>query len=327
MTNLPTPERARLVIQFAHVAYNLAERFALRNTGIEHFQTWTRADTLARLGEADVLVASGFWHDEMLAAAGRLSFIQVCAAGYDNYGLEALETRGVRLANGSGVNRNAVSEHAIALMLALTRQIHLGRDHQRTRHWRGMISDLTQREDEVAGKTLLIYGLGAIGSRLARLARAFDMTVIGIKREVAGHEGATDEVHPPSAFLSLLPRADFVALTCPLNPQTENLIDAAALEAMAPHAYLINVARGPCVNEAALVQALTTGGIAGAGIDVTAPEPLDVDSPLWSLDNVVLTPHTAGETRSYEDNVIDLLLENLERMWRGETVLMNGVLE
>ena len=326
MTATPIPERSQLVIQFAHIAYNLAERFALRDTGIEHFQTWTREDTLARIGEAHVLVASGFWRDEMLEKADRLAFIQVCAAGYDNYATAALEKRGVRLANGSGVNKNAVSEHAIALMLALTRQIHHGRDNQRARHWRAMISDLTRREDELAGKTLLIYGLGAIGTRLARIAKAFDMAVIGIKRDVSRHQQVADEVHPPPAFRGLLPRADFVALTCPLSQETENLIDAQALAAMAPGAYLVNVARGGCVDEAALVRALTDGRIAGAGIDVTAAEPLPEDSPLWSLDNVILTPHTAGETRSYEDNVIDILLDNLERLWRRERALVNGVI-
>ena len=314
-----------LVIHFAHVAYRLAERFALRGTGIEHFQTWNRDDTRARIAEGHVLVLSGFWSDELLDAAENLRFIQVCAAGYDRFGLDALRECGVPLANGSGVNRNAVSDHAMALLLALVRHVHTGRDRQREHAWRGMISDLGRREEELAGKTMLIYGLGSIGSRLARLARAFDMTVIGIKRDVASHDGSADEVRSPDRFLESLAEVDVVALTCPLTPQTENLVDVDALERMKPGAYLINVARGRCVNEPDLAAALERGAIAGAGIDTAWEEPLAPDSALWDLENALITPHTAGETRQYEDNVVDILLENIRRLQRGEDALVNGI--
>jgi len=314
-----------LVVHFAHVAYRLAERFALRGTGIAHFQTWSREDTLARIAEGHVLVLSGFWSDEMLGRSANLQFVQVCAAGYDQFDLDALGARGVRLANGSGVNRNAVSDHAMALLLALARHVHTGRDRQREHVWRGMISDLGRREEELAGKTMLVYGLGAIGARVARLARAFDMRVVGIKRDVASHDGSSDEVRPPDRFLESLAEADVVVLTCPLTPQTENLVDAGALARMKPDAYLINVARGRCVNEPALIDALRRGAIAGAGIDTTREEPLASDSPLWDLENALITPHTAGETRRYEDNVLDILLENIRRLQRGEGTLVNTI--
>ena len=314
-----------LVIHFAHVAYRLAERFALSETGIEHFQTWNRDDTRDRVAEGHVLVLSVLWSDDMLVDAANLSFIQVCAAGYDRFGLDALRARGVRLANGSGVNRNAVSDHAMALLLALARQVHTGRDRQREHVWRGMISDLGRREEELAGKTMLIYGLGSIGSRLAHLARAFDMTAIGIKRDVANHDGSADEVRSPDRFLESLAEADVVVLTCPLTAQTEKLVDANALERMKPGAYLINVARGGCVNEPDLVAALERGAIAGAGIDTTREEPLAPDSPLWDIENALITPHTAGETRQYEDNVVDILIENIRRLQRGEDALVNTI--
>ena len=314
-----------LVIHFAHVAYRLAERFALRRTGIGYFQTWSRDDTFVRLPEAHVLVLSGFWSDEMLRHAGNVRFIQVCGAGHDQFDLDALRARGVRLANGSGINRNAVSDHAMALLLALARHVHTGRDRQREHVWRGMISDPGRREEELAGKTMLIHGLGAIGSRLARLARAFEMRVVGIKRDIASHDGSADEVRPSVRFLESLAEADVVALTCPLTPQTENLIDAAALARMKPGAYLINVARGRCVNETALVDALARGVIAGAGIDTTWEEPLAADSALWDLENAMITPHTAGETRKYEDNVMDILIENVRRLQRGEDTLVNQI--
>ncbi len=314
-----------VTIHFAHPAYRLAERFAARDTGVGHFQTWDRAALKARIGEADVLVISGFWDNALLNHAKRLRFIQVCAAGYDAFDLDALKARGIRLANASGVNVNAVSEHAMALVLAFTRKLAEARDNQKKAFWRGMISEIARREDELPGKTMLIYGLGAIGSRLARLARAFGVRVIGIKRNVTQGNDAVDELHGPGDLLSLLPQSDFLVLTCPLTPETRGLIGAPQFAAMKPSAVLINVARGPCVDEAALIEALRKGRIAGAGIDVTEAEPLDAASPLWRFDNVILTPHTAGETQAYEENVIDILQENLKRLAAGRTDLLKGI--
>jgi len=128
-----------------------------------------------------------------------------------------------------------------------------------------------------------------------------------------------------SALNALLPAADFVALTCPLTPETENLIDAAALARMQTPAYLVNLARGRVVDEAALVETLAAHRIAGAALDVTVEEPLPANSPLWDMEHVLLTPHTAGETRRYEDNVIEILRDNLDRLWRGESQLRNQV--
>jgi len=149
------------------------------------------------------------------------------------------------------------------------------------------------------------------------------MRVIAIRRDPSKGAGAADKVAGEDELLGMLARADFVALTCPLTPRTENLIDTKALAAMKPSAYLINVARGKVVNEPALVEALNQKRIAGAALDCVWEEPLPATSPLWGAPNVLITPHTAGETRRYEDKVIDLLLENLERLWRGETSLRN----
>jgi phosphoglycerate dehydrogenase-like enzyme len=188
-----------------------------------------------------------------------------------------------------------------------------------------MIGDLTLREDELDGKTLLLVGLGQIGGRVAQLAKAFDMRVIALRRDPAAGPGAADAVHATAEFKSLLPEADFVALCCPLTPETENLVDAQALALMKPSSYLINVARGRVVDEAALTAALAAHRIAGAGIDVTVEEPLAATSPLWAMDHVLITPHTAGETRRYEDNVIAILRDNLDRLWRDETQLRNQI--
>ena len=318
-------DRQETTIHFAHAAYQLSATFARRDAGARHFQTWTPEDTRARIGEAEVLVISGLWRNDLLADAHRLRFIQSCAAGFDQFDQDEIRAKGVRLAHAGGTNVNAVSDHALALVLALTRQLHTGRDNQRARHWRGMISEVAAREDELPGKTMLIIGLGKIGGRIARLASAFGMTVIGVKRDTAAPIDHVDELYPPAALLELLPRVDFTVLACPLTDATRNMIDARAMAAMGPSSYLVNVARGGCVDEAALIEALQSRAIAGAGIDVVAEEPLDADSLLWSLENCILTPHTAGETRQYEDNVIDILTENLDRLSRHADPLRNQV--
>jgi len=323
--NTPLPPRDELVVCFAHVAYRLGERFDLRRTGIKFIEVRAPDELAARIGEADVLVVSGLWRNELIVAAPRLRFIQSISAGVDQYSREALSARGIRLASAQGANERAVAEHAMSLILALTRQLHFARDNQAKKFWRGMISDLTRREDELGGKTLLVVGLGRIGSRLAALARAFGMRVVATKRNPAAGAQAADTVVAQDRLLEVLPQADFVALTCPLTPDTERLIGERALAAMKPSAFLVNVARGKVVDEPALISAMTADRIAGAALDCAVDEPLPASSPLWALPTVLITPHTAGETRRYEDNVIDLLVENLDRLWRGESELRNQI--
>jgi phosphoglycerate dehydrogenase-like enzyme len=319
------PPKERLTICFAHVAYQFQQRFAPRETGIASFEVHERGELDRRIGEADVLVVSGFWHNGLLDAGKRLKFIQSIGAGVDQFPRELLKERGIRLASASGVNARAVSEHAMALILAMIRRLPEARDNQAKHFWRGMIGDLGRREDELGGKTLLIVGLGRIGGRLAQLAKAFDLRVVGVRQNPASGANGADSVHGMAELGSLLPEADFVALTCPLTKETERLIDAEALSRMKRSAVLVNAARGRVVDEAALVAAMREGRIAGAALDVTVEEPLPAASPLWDLPNVFITPHTAGETRRYEDNVIDILMENLDRQWRGETTLRNQI--
>jgi phosphoglycerate dehydrogenase-like enzyme len=213
----------------------------------------------------------------------------------------------------------------MSLMLGLNRHIHTGRDHQRNSKWRGMIGDLAMREDELLGKTLVIVGMGAIGSRLARFAKAFDMRVLATKRDPSTAIGPADEVVTPDRLSDLVPQADFLALTCPLTPETTNIVDVGVLGAMRQTSYLINVARGQCVDEPELVKALDSGEIAGAGIDHFWEDPLGANSPFWGMTNVIITPHTGGETRLYEERVIDILDDNLGRLWSGESELRNQI--
>jgi D-2-hydroxyacid dehydrogenase (NADP+) len=320
------PPYDKLAICFAHVAYRMHERFSALNTEIYTFAAGDPDTLEKRVGEADVLVISGLWHNGLIERAKKLRFIQSIGAGTDQFPREELVKRGIRLASARGVNYRAVSEHAMALILALARRLPEARDNQATRIWRGMIGDPSEREDELGGKTLLVVGLGQIGGRLAHLAKAFDMRVLGLRRNPASGRGAADAVHAMGEFKSLLTEADFVALTCPLTEETEKLLDAEALGRMKPSAYLVNVSRGRVVDEVALVDALAARRIAGAGIDVTVEEPLPQNSPLWGMEHVLLTPHTAGETRRYEDNVIEILRDNLGRLWRGEAQLLNQVI-
>ncbi len=319
------PAKERLTICFAHVAYRLQERFLLRETGISSFEVRYLDDLQRRLPEADVLVVSGLWRNTLLEQAARLTFIQSISAGVDQYDTAALKARRIQLASAQGANEKAVAEHAMALILALTRRLGDARDNQARKHWRGMMSEFARREDELGGKTLLIIGFGRIGQRLAKLAKAFDTRVIGVRRDAAAGGPYADAVHNTSELLALLPQADIVALTCPLTPETQGLIGARALAAMKPGALLINVARGRCVDETALIAALSEGKLVGAGLDCFTEEPLTASSPLWNFPNVLITPHAAGETRRYEDNVLDLLAENLDRLWSNRLPLRNQI--
>jgi phosphoglycerate dehydrogenase-like enzyme len=319
------PSRDALTVCFAHVAYALQQQMDLRRTGIRSFEVRTKDELDRRIKDADVLVVSGLWHDGLADLAPKLKFIQSIGAGTDRFSTTLLKQRGIRLASAQGVNERAVAEHAIALILALARRLPEARDNQHRRHFRGMIGEIPRREDELGGKTLLIVGLGGIGGRLARLGKAFDLKVIGIRRDPARGPNGADSTHGLDQLAALLPQADIVALTCPLTAETKGIMNARTFGAMKPGAMFINVARGGCVDEPAMIEALRQGRIAEAGLDVFVDEPLPAESPLWAMDNVLITPHTAGETRRYEDNVLDIMLENLERLWRGETKLKNQV--
>ena len=320
------PTRDKLTICFAHAAYQMKARFDARNTGINSFQVRSYDEFVQRVGEADVVSASGMWKNDIIPHATKLKFVQSISSGMDQYSKELLGAKGIRLASAAGVNARAVAEHALALILAVFRRLPEARDNQHKKVWRGMLGDLTQREDELGGKTLLIVGMGRIGSPLAKLAKAFDMKVIGIRRDPKAGTNGADEIYAMDDLVKLVPQADIVALTCALTPETTGLMSAAAFAAMKPSSVFVNVARGKVADEAALIATMEGSKIWAAALDVTAEEPLPAASPLWTMPNVFVTPHTAGETRAYEDNVIDILIENLDRLWRGEATLRNQVL-
>jgi phosphoglycerate dehydrogenase-like enzyme len=315
---MPAIAARDLTIGVCHPAYRIAPELGARLPEAAVFQE-PNADAVApRMPDLDVLVISGAWRDDLLDRAEKLKWIQAIGVGYNQFPLADLQRRGIRLTNAVGVNANAVSEHAMALVLALSRRLPEARDNQHRKHWRPMISDPQTREDEIAGKTLGVVGLGAIGNRLATLARAFDMRVIGTKGNPASYHGHADDVLPPGRLGELLDSADYVVLCCPLKPETTNLIGVAELQRMQSSAYLVNVSRGQVVVEAELVAALQRGDVAGAALDLTVDEPLRPESPLWNLPNVLITPHTGGETSRYEQRLADIVVENVRRWERNE---------
>lgn len=307
------------VICFAHPAYQLAEAYAPR-PGERVIVARNGEELQAALTETDILVVSGLWRNEYANAAPKLRFIQSVSAGTDQFSRDVLRHHNIRLASAQGANERVVAEHAMALILGLTRHLGQARDNQREHRWTGMIGNPAARQDELGGKTIVIVGLGRIGNRLAKLAKAFDLHVVGVRRSPKNGDDVADEIVRPDALLGVLPRADILALTCPLTPETERLIRPEHFEAMKPSAYLINAARGKVVDETALIAALQTGQIAGAGLDVFVEEPLNAASALWDFPNVLVTPHSAGETSRYEANVVAILTENLGRLARGEAL-------
>ena len=319
------PAKHALTICVAHPAYQIKACLDADHPGLNVLEARTPAEFERGVAEADVVLVSGMWRNHLLDHAPRLRFIQSISAGVNQYDQAALAARGIRLASAQGANARAVAQHAMALILALVRRLPEARDNQARKLWRPMQGDFALREDELTGKTLLILGLGGIGGRLAALAKAFEMTVIGVRQDPARGLNGADSVHALSDLPALLPQADFVALTCPLTPETQGIIDARALGLMKPSAYLVNVARGGCVTEPALIQALAARQIEGAALDTTMEEPLPESSLLWTLPNVFITSHLAGETRSYERNVVEILMENLARLWNGEPALRNQI--
>jgi phosphoglycerate dehydrogenase-like enzyme len=251
--------------------------------------------------------------DLCLREGAKLRWVQTWSAGIDTLPLERLRQRGVLLTDAAGVHSIAVAETALAHMLGLTRGIHFAVRSQTAGEW-ARPSALP----ELYGKTALIVGAGAIGKRIAELARAFGMRVIGIRRTPAPQPGY-DRVDGMDRLDEAIAESDYIVNVLPGTPETRGIFDEARFRLMKPTAFFINVGRGSSVVTEALVAALRERRIAGAGLDVFDQEPLPAGHPLWSLDNVILTPHTAGHTDRLKERVADLFAANLEIYLRGET--------
>ncbi len=258
---------------------------------------------------------------EFLRVASSLCWVQAGSAGVERYLVLpelALEER-IVLTNMKGVHGPAIADHVFAMLLALSRDIPRYVDPARRGQWdRG---DSDPQPFALQDRTLLVVGLGGIGSEVARRAKGFGMRVLATRRSGVPAPAFVDRQGRPEELFSLLPEADVVVLCVPLTAETTGMIGARELRAMKPGAYLVNVARGKLVDTQALVEALRAGRLAGACLDVTDPEPLPPDHPLWSLPGVVITPHVAGRSELTDERRRALYLENLLRFGRGEPLL------
>lgn len=253
------------------------------------------------------------------AQADRLSWVHSSAAGVGRMLFPALVESAVTLTNSRGMNAGAVAEHTFAMLLAFTRRLKPALEAQRERRW---AQDELSGLPTLGGQTLGIIGLGAIGMALSRLGRAFGMRVIGTRRSPArGCPPDVDEVLAPDELPRLLASSDVVVVSAPLTPETRGLVGAREFAQMKRTAVFANVARGRLVREADLVAALRDGIIAGAVLDVFEHEPLEPASPLWTMPNVIVSPHVAGFRADYWEAAVDLFAENLRRFLRGEPLL------
>jgi phosphoglycerate dehydrogenase-like enzyme len=252
-----------------------------------------------------------------LESAPRLRWLHASGAGVERYALAEIAARGVTMTNSSGVSAPNMAEHVLGLMIALTRRFPTLMRSQTAHCWR---DDDTHREvGELQGQTVLVVGVGDIGQEVARRAAAFGMRVQGVRRrgDLPLPDGFAKVFRIAELAESLI-EADHVVVTLPHTPQSRGLFNAAAFAAMKPGANIYNVGRGPVIETDALIAALESGHLGGAGLDVTDPEPLPAESPLWEMENVLITAHTSGATPRYWDRQEALIAETIRRLQRGE---------
>jgi len=269
---------------------------------------------------ADVVVTT--WMSEAEAALlDAARWVHSTAVGVGGLVRRGVLDRGIPVTNSRGVHAQPVAEHAMAMVFALTRGLHVARARQLERVW-AQDELFEGRARPLSDMCLLVVGLGAIGCRVAALAAGLGMRVLGVRArpELAKPPGV-DVVVPAAQLREAIRTADVVVLAAPHTHGTRAMIGAAELALMRPSAVLVNVARGALVDEAALVDALEHGHIAGAGLDAFAREPLPMDSPLWRLPNVIVTPHSASFQADYWRPTVDLFLDNMGRFVRGEPLL------
>ncbi len=245
------------------------------------------------------------------------AWVHCARAGYEAFDTETYAERGVPLTNSTGIHGESVGELAIGYMLSLARILHIYRDHQVAGEW---YEPDYERPFTVADERVCVVGLGTIGAAIARRAADLGMDVVGVRRSEESVEGVA-ELYSPDELHAAIGQARFVALATPHTPETEGLLSDAEFEHMRGDAYVINVGRGPVVDEAALVRALKGDAIAGAALDVFEEEPLPADSPLWDIEDVIVTPHKGSATNRYHLDIANLVSENVQRFQTGKALL------
>lgn len=273
--------------------------------------------------EAEVLFGIPGDSSEGLADAvqrgARLRWVQATAAGAGQQvraaGLTPAQLGRVVVTSASGVHAVPLAEFCLLGLLAFVKGLPRLLEDKAERHWDHYPTA------ELRDRTLLIVGLGQIGAEVARLAAAFGMHVVGLNRRGASDSPDVQEVDPIGELGRWLPRADALVITLPLTAETEALLDAQMVSRIKPGAVVVNVGRGGVIDEAALVEALRSGRVSGAALDVFAAEPLPPDSPLWELENVLVSPHTAALSLHENERIVALFLENVGRYLAGQELL------
>ncbi|MBX3002194.1 MAG: D-2-hydroxyacid dehydrogenase [Caldilineaceae bacterium] len=276
--------------------------------------TQDRQEIESLLEEIEIVV--GDLPRDLLPRAKKLRWMQLWGAGADwlmRYP-EAQEMDFV-LTNASGVHAIPITEHIFAFLFSLGRGFHKAMRAQVEGKWRKPEGD---ELFELPDKTMVLLGVGAIGQQTARIADALNMRVIGVRRDPSVSAPGVERMVGNDQLLVVLPEADFVVVTVPLTHETERMIGERELRAMKPGAYIVNIGRGKIIDQDALIRALREGWIAGAGLDVTDPEPLPADSPLWAMENVIITAHYSGLTPYYDERALEIFLDNLKRYRAGE---------
>jgi len=250
--------------------------------------------------------------------ASGLKWLQVFNAGVDHPVFATILERGARLTTASGSAAEPIAQTAIAGMLGLARNFPRWMAAQRDHQWDPIRGPDLPRD--LRGQVMLVYGLGGIGTEIARLARALGLYVVGVRRN-AINTGHADEIHPPDKLPGLLARSEWLVIACPLTDETRGTINAAMLAKLPRGARVVNIARGEIVDEPALIAALQSGHLGGAYLDVFAQELLPPDSPLWDMPNVIVTPHNASASAGNEARVNAIFLDNLIRWTRNEPLI------
>ncbi|MGY4501665.1 phosphoglycerate dehydrogenase-like enzyme [Bradyrhizobium sp. GM24.11] len=266
------------------------------------------------ISDAEIILTSSF-PVEALESAQRLRWIQSTNAGVDFLAPVRERLRGALVTNARGVHAEVMADYTVGVVTMLHWGFPELLRQQAVQEWRPKFVD------PLSGKTIGIVGLGAIGTEIARRAKSAGMTVLGMRRGSARAGEPVDQYFGREQFHDLLSRADFVVLVVPLTPETKKLVGAQELSAMKRSAYLVNLSRGTVVDEAALTKSLADRQIAGAALDVFETEPLPSRSQLWTMPNVIITPHMAGNPTEYPRRVLQIFLENLRRYLAGEDLL------
>jgi phosphoglycerate dehydrogenase-like enzyme len=272
---------------------------------------------LEKAAETEVVIGTnnGPRVGALLRGAPKVRWYHSLGAGVERLVvLPEFRERRIVLTNNSGAMDIPIAEHVIALVLAAAKRLNLYRDQQARSEWKD------QRQEELRGATLVVYGLGSIGAETARLGAALGMRVLGVRRSSVPVPGV-ERIVPPDRLAEVAADADYLAVCAPLTALSEGAVSRAVIERMKPTAWIINIARGPIVDETALVDALRSGRIGGAALDALTVEPLPKESPLWSLDNVIITPHSSNSSPNVRMRTVALIQENLRRYKAGEALL------